>query len=303
MSEPKRNLPASVLDRLRNKAREGQKPSDQVLRYYGFERFLYRLSRSAHRDQFVLKGALLMTAWPMGLTRSTSDIDFRAFTDSSPVALSRIIGEILQVAVEPDAMEFDPSTIQAAQMVEREGNPGVRVRFWGSLGKARVRLQLDVAFADVITPGPEEVDYPTILDLPGPRLRAYPKETVVAEKLEAIVRLGGVNSRMKDFFDLWQVSVAFPFDGESLKDAIANTFGSRRTPISTLPPVGLSHEFATRNQRQWEAFLKRIGNDEDQLSSLEAVIFRLRGFALPPMQAARDGVKFNQTWTDPEGWR
>jgi predicted nucleotidyltransferase component of viral defense system len=221
---------------LRNKAREGQKPFDQVLRYYGFERFLYRLSRSAHRDQFVLKGALLMTAWPMGLTRSTSDIDFRAFTDSSPVALSRIIGEILQVAVEPDAMEFDPSTIQAAQIVERERNPGVRVRFWGSLGKARVRLQLDVAFADVITPGPEEVDYPTILDLPGPRLRAYPKETVVAEKLEAIVRLGGVNSRMKDFFDLWQVSVAFAFDGESLKDAIANTFGSRRTPISTPPP-------------------------------------------------------------------
>lgn len=200
-------------------------------------------------------------------------------------------------------MEFDPSTIQAAQIVERERNPGVRVRFWGSLGKARVRVQLDVAFADVITPGPEEVDYPTILDLPGPRLRAYPKETVVAEKLEAIVRLGDVNSRMKDFFDLWQVSVAFPFDGESLKDAIANTFGSRRTPISTLPPVGLSHEFATRNQRQWQAFLKRIGNDEDKLSSLEAVILRLRGFGLPPMQAARDRVKFNQTWTGPGGWR
>ena len=155
MSEPKRNLPASVLDRLRNKAREGQKPFDQVLRYYGFERFLYRLSRSAHRVQFVLKGALLMTAWPMGLTRSTSDIDFRAFTESSPVALSRIIGEILQVAVEPDAMEFDPSTIQAAQIAEQERNPGVRVRFWGSLGKARVRVQLDVAFADVMSSHPD----------------------------------------------------------------------------------------------------------------------------------------------------
>ena len=146
-----------------------------------------RLPQSEYHDEFVLKGALRMVAWPGGLTRSTADIDFRGYVGTSSDELASVVEEICRVPVPPDAVEFDPSSVQVEQIVERGDSSGARVRFWGYVGKARIRVQLDVSFSDVITPGSEVVDYPTILDMPAPRLRAYPKETVVAEKLEAIV--------------------------------------------------------------------------------------------------------------------
>ncbi len=139
--------------------------------------------------------------------------------------------------------------------------------------------------------------------MPWPRLRAYPKETVVAEKLEAIVQLGDVNTRMKDFYDLWHLSRGFRFDGGTLAQAIANTFSARRTPIPRLPPVGLIDQFAMKNQGLWQAYLTRTGDNDERLSSLAGVSSHLRGFVLPPMQAVSDGERFTQTWTDEGGWQ
>ena len=259
--------------------------------------------QSVYHDEFVLKGALRMVAWPGGLTRSTADIDFRGYVGTSSDELASVVEEICRVPVPPDAVEFDPSSVQVEQIVERGPYPGARVRFWGYVGKARIRVQLDVSFSDVITPGSEVVDYPTILDMPAPRLRAYPKETVVAEKLEAIVQLGELNSRMKDFYDLFHMSRTFTFEGRVLAQAIANTFSSRGPPIPSLPPVGLRDEFATKNEGQWGAFLNRIGDNQASLLSLTGVISHLRSFLLPPMQAAGDGKAFSRIWVEDGGWR
>jgi predicted nucleotidyltransferase component of viral defense system len=297
------NLPASVLARLRNKARAKNRPFDQVLRYYAFERFLYRLSQSQYRDQFILKGALLLAAWPMGLGRTTSDIDFLATSSLDLGELNSIVTEICVIPVPPDAMRFDAETIQLEQLIGKGNSRGARIRFWGFVGKARIRMQLDLGFSDEITPRIETVDYPTLLDMPAARLRANPKETVVAEKLEAIVQLGQANSRMKDFFDLWHISRAFVFNGETVVQAIGNTFDARTTRIPGNTPVGLSEQFAATNESQWQAFLARIGNEDEQPTSFATVISRLREFALPPMHAARDGERFVLQWTEGEVWQ
>jgi predicted nucleotidyltransferase component of viral defense system len=298
-----KNLPASVLARLRNKARETNRPFDQVLRYYAFERFLYRLSQSQYRDQFILKGALLLAAWPVGLRRTTSDIDFRAFSAPDLGELSSIVSDICVIPVPPDALQFDAESIQVEQVVGQGNSRGARSRFWGYVGRAKIRMQLDLGFSDKITPRIETVDYPTLIDMPAARIRAYPKETVVAEKLEAIVQLGQVNTRMKDFFDLWHLLRALVFNGETVVRAIGNTFGARTTRIPGDTPVGLSEEFAATNEAQWQAFLARIGNEDEQPTSLPTVISRLREFALPPMHAASNGERFVRQWTDGEGWR
>lgn len=164
-------------------------------------------------------------------------------------------------------------------------------------------MQLDLGFSDEITPRIETVDYPTLLDMPAAKLRAYPKETVVAEKLEAIVQLGQANTRMKDFFDLWHILRAFVFKGETVVQAIGNTFGARTTRVPGDIPVGLSEDFAATNEAQWQAFLARIGNDDEHSISLATVISRLREFALPPMHAASNGEGYIRRWTDGEGWR
>ncbi len=302
MSEIK-NLPASVLARLRNKARETNRPFDQVLRYYGFERFLYRLSQSKYRDQLILKGAVLLTAWPTGLRRTTSDIDFTIIAASDLGELNSIVAEICVITVPPDGLRFDAESIQLEPLVGKGNSRGARIRFWGYVGKARIRMQLDLGFSDEITPRIETVDYPTLLDMPAARLRANPKETVVAEKLEAIVQLGEANSRMKDFFDLWHLSRIFLFNGETLVIAIGNTFSARTTRIPVDTPIGLTNEFAATNQAQWHAFLARIGNEDKRLTSFATVISRHREFALPPMHAAIHGEGFVRQWTDSEGWQ
>jgi predicted nucleotidyltransferase component of viral defense system len=298
-----KNLPASVLARLRNKARETNRPFDQVLRYYAFERFLYRLSQSKYRDQFILKGALLLSAWPMSLSRTTSDIDFTTISASDLGELNNMVTEICMIQVHPDALRFDADSIQLEQLVGKGNSRGARIRFWGYVAKARIRMQLDVGFSDEITPRIETVDYPTLLDMPAAKLLANPKETVVAEKLDAIVQLGEANSRMKDFFDLWHLSRTFVFDSETLVKAIGNTFGARTTRIPVETPIGLTEEFATANQAQWQAFLARIGNEDEQLTAFTAVVLHLREFALPPLHAAGNGERFVRMWTNDETWQ
>ena len=197
-----RDLGASVRQRLLNQSRAQNRPFQELLQYFAMERFLYRLAKSPHADRFILKGALLLTAWRAPASRPTMDIDLAGRTNNQLDHIQEVVSAVCGVAVNPDGIEFNRDSIEVSRIKEDADYEGVRVLFHATLARARIPMQLDIGFGDVITPGPTEVEYPTMLDFPAPVLRAYPKETVVAEKLEALTALGLLNSRMKDYYDL-----------------------------------------------------------------------------------------------------
>ena len=208
---PIKNLAASVHRRLLDKARHSGRPFNELLQYFVMERFLYRLSRSKYAKNFVLKGALMLNVWETAsLPRPTLDIDFLARRIGNDVdSIVRAVREICDQPVDADGITFDPSTVQGEQIAKEAEYEGVRAHLKGRLGNARLSIQVDVGFGDVVIPAEEKTTYPTILDFPAPHLRAYSMESTVAEKFEASVRHGDVNSRMKDFFDIWFLSQQF----------------------------------------------------------------------------------------------
>ena len=225
MTPPRQgNMAASVRQRLLNLARERRENFDYLLTRFGLERFLYRLANSPFRDRFILKGAMFFLLWGMDEHRPTRDADFLGFGENDAENLVAIFQDVCRVAVEDDGLIFDPASVQAAAIREEMEYGGIRVTLPAILDRARISLQFDVGFGDAVTPLAEEVDYPTLLDLPAPHLRIYPKETVIAEKFQAMVHLGIANSRMKDFYDIWVMARSFDFDGSVLKTAIERTF-------------------------------------------------------------------------------
>jgi hypothetical protein len=252
------NLSASIHQKLLNKATAEQRPFNELLQYYTIERFLYRLGSSPYSQRFVLKGALVFLAWQAPLTRPTRDIDFLGFTENSVENLVQIVREICDLAVEPDGLSFDPKSMEGEIIKEDADYQGIRVKFLGYLGNARINMRLDVGFADIVTPAPNEMEIPTILDgLNKPCIRAYPPETVIAEKFQAMVVLGTVNSRMKDFFDLWYMARSMEFEMGLLREAIENTFRQRNTLLPDKMPNALIEKFASQKQVQWTAFLRK----------------------------------------------
>ncbi|MBW2593251.1 MAG: nucleotidyl transferase AbiEii/AbiGii toxin family protein [Deltaproteobacteria bacterium] len=217
-----KNMSASVRQRLLNRARSDHRPFNELLQYYAMERFLYRLSQSVHVDRFILKGALMLRVWRSPELRPTMDIDMLGVTSNEKVDIVAQIQDILTVDVETDGLAFDPDSIQAERITEDADYEGIRIRFLGELGTARINMQIDIGFGDVVYPEPEESDFPTMLNSPVPRLLCYSRESSIAEKFEAMVKLGMLNSRMKDFYDIWLLSRQFDFDGAKL--AAADTF-------------------------------------------------------------------------------
>ncbi|MFM8764913.1 MAG: nucleotidyl transferase AbiEii/AbiGii toxin family protein, partial [Spartobacteria bacterium] len=212
----KRNLAASVRQRLLVLGQKQGEPFDLILMRYGIERLLYRLGRSSHADRFLLKGAMLFRVWRDFSHRPTRDVDLLGFGSTETNDLEEIFRELCLQQVEPDGLLFLPSTVKAELIREQAVYGGIRVTLEARLGNARVPIQCDVGFGDAVTPAPEQIEFPALLDFPAPRLRSYPTYTVIAEKLEAIVLLGETNSRMKDFYDLWFLSREFEFDGNTL---------------------------------------------------------------------------------------
>ena len=298
-SEPKRNLPASVRQRLLNLSKERKEPFDLVLVHYAIERLLYRLSRSRHAERFLLKGAMLFAVWSKGTHRPTRDVDFLGFGSKDEEELTAIFKELCRLETEPDGLTFMPDTVAAAAIREDAAYPGTRVTLQARLENARIPLQVDIGFGDIVTPEPETISFPTLLEFPAPQLRAYPIYTVVAEKLEACVRLGEANTRMKDFFDLWFLSGKFPLDGELAKDAVIRTFARRETILPTVMPAAFNPEFASAKAPAWAAFLRR-----NALAAVEltAVLEAVRAFAGPVMEAAAKGGAFDQSWAPGTGW-
>jgi predicted nucleotidyltransferase component of viral defense system len=216
MSAPKKNLPASVKDRLLALAKQRNESFNLLQVRYGVERLLYRLSQSQHADKFLLKGAMLFAVWDEKMHRPTQDVDFLAFGSIKLEDLTKIFQEIAQTPVQPDGLVFEADSIRVEEIREDNAYGGVRVRLVAQLGTGEVPLQIDLGSGDVVTPAPEKAIFPTLLDFPAPHIRTYPVYTVVAEKFEAMVKLGLTNTRMKDFYDLWFLSQRFDFDGAIL---------------------------------------------------------------------------------------
>ncbi len=231
------NRPASVRQRLLNLSHQRQEDFNLVLSLYAIERLLYRLSQSSYAGQFVLKGAVLFSVWTGKLHRPTRDLDLLGFGDTSDERLSEIFQAICRHDVPPDGMAFDAESISITRILEGQEYGGQRLQLSASLDTARIPLQIDIGFGDAITPGARLTRYPTLLDFPAPELRSYPKETVVAEKLHAIVVHGVVNSRMKDYYDLRLLSRLFDFEGSLLTKAIQATFERRNTPVPVSTPI------------------------------------------------------------------
>ena len=278
-------LAASIHARLLNRARSRGEDFNLVLNRYAIERFLYRLSLLPAREVYWLKGARLFDLWFEVPHRSTRDADFLGFGRIDAEAVAATMREICSIPAD-DAMEFDPDTITVEEIREDARYGGLRVKLIGRLGDARATLQLDVGYGDAVTPGSEEVVYPTLLDdQPAPRLRVYPRATVVAEKLEAIASLGMANSRLKDYFDLRALAREGKLDDRLLADAIAATFERRGTALPQDLPVGLSDEFArdAAKRTQWAAFLSR---NRLEAPGLDEVVAEVRTFVSEPLRLA-----------------
>ena len=297
------NLPVSVLARLRNVARAKNTDYQLILRRYAIERLLYRLSISPQRDQFVLKGAMLFTAWLEDPFRPTQDLDLLGHGDPATSSIEAAFCTICETAVDDDGLLFDVGGLGVEPIREDQQYGGVRVKTTSFLGKTRIPVQVDIGFGDAITPAAQELEFPPLLASEGPRLKAYPKETVVAEKLQAVVMLGRANSRMKDFYDLLALSRLFDFDGQTLTSAVRATFERRQTAIPKATPEGLDKDFAEDpdKQRQWVAFVRR----EPLLFAapdLSETISEIASFALPVIKAAASGTEFYLRWLDGGRW-
>lgn len=285
--------------RLLNLSRRRNEDFNLILTRYAIERFLYRLSRSHHADKFVLKGAMLTAVWMGESHRPTRDLDLLGFGDSETEALGTTIREICLQKVDKDGIEYEADSVEIEGIRENQDYSGQRVKVNARLGSARIRIQIDVGFGDAVTPKSETISYPTLLEFPAPRIRAYNKETQIAEKLQSMVSLGIANSRMKDFYDVFNLSRTFSFHGTALAKAIKATFERRGTPIPENTPLALSDEFADNDEksRQWRAFINRSRLDSFGYS-FSQIVNALSEFLLKPLQAAGLGKPFTYRWTE-----
>jgi predicted nucleotidyltransferase component of viral defense system len=288
---------------LLNQSRAQGRPFQEMLQYFAMERFLYRLAQSPFADRFILKGALLLTAWRAPVSRPTMDIDLAARTRNELDHIAKLVSTVCGVVTEPDGIEFNRAPIEVSRIKEGADYQGVRVKFQAVLAKARVPMQIDIGFGDVVVPGPTMVEYPTLLDFPPPVLQAYRRETVIAEKLEVLTALGLLNSRMKDYYDLAFLARVYPFDGSPLIAAIVATFRHRSTKIEG-EPIGLTQAFYADPARtvQWRAFVRRSRFIED-LAELERLVAEIRQFALPVLAAAADEKPFIAGWEPGGPWK
>ncbi|MFD1480216.1 nucleotidyl transferase AbiEii/AbiGii toxin family protein [Paracoccus nototheniae] len=269
----------SVKDRLLNIARQEGRVFDVLLVRFALERLLYRLSISEHRDRFVLKGGMLVTVWVEDDNRVTRDADFLGHGDPNPERLAADFREIMAIESE-DGLVFDLDALAATAIREEMEYGGTRLKTVAYLEKTRIPVTIDIGFGDAMADATQKLDYPTLLDLPAPNVRAYPPATVIAEKFQAMVALGVLNGRMKDYYDLWAIPRALEISDADLDAAITATFDRRQTAIPTERPPGLSAEMVDDEvkQRQWRAYAASV---ELENVSLESIIDKVWGLVGP----------------------
>ncbi len=297
-----KNVSASVRQRLLNKARTDGRPFQELVHYYAMERFLYRLAQSRHANRFILKGALMLRIWQAPEIRSTMDIDLLGKTDNDVSSLISNITDILTVAVDPDGLSFSPENIMAEHITEDAEYQGVRISFPTKLDTMRLNIQIDIGFGDIIYPEPERSEIPTILEFPAPQLLCYSRESSIAEKFEAMLKRRELNSRMKDFYDIWLLSRNFDFDGKILSEAIRLTLEQRGTELpDSINIVAFSHEFIIAKQVQWNAFRKKLKHDHVP-AEFEIIVMQVKEFISPITSALIARKSPPSKWTVSGPW-
>ena len=302
MKKPIKNLPASVRDRLARIAKDRGLLFQQALSYYAIERLLYRLAASEYSETFVLKGGLIFIAHRLPLRRPTRNIDLHAQGDNSPEGLEQIIRAVCNQPVEPDGMQFATGSLKGERINPGADVAGVRMTLRAYLGVAVIPMQIDVSFANVITPAITKANYPSMLGMPTLEIRTYPFETAIAEKLHAMVFLGSINDRLRDFYDIWLLSTECTFDGEVLYHAVVATFRQRNTPIPQEPPVAFSDGFAEQKEAQWLALLRTFEPGASRVPDFKGILGQLRQFLNPILLAAAKNIPVQQQWSPSKGW-
>ncbi|MBS3907608.1 MAG: nucleotidyl transferase AbiEii/AbiGii toxin family protein [Syntrophaceae bacterium] len=305
MRSPKKpNTSHSIFQRLLNHARAKGEDFNLLLFRYGVERLLYRLSISPYAEKFILKGASLFLVWKGQNYRVTKDADLLGLGPADADHLIGVFKELCRTASDDvDGIEFMPDTVRATPIREEQHYGGIRVTLEGLLYQARISLQIDIGYGDVVTPGPERIKFPTLLGASPPRLLAYSRYSMVAEKLEAMIRLGIANSRMKDFYDMWLLSRLFEFDGRTLCEAVRNTFNRRSTALPVGLPIAFTDEFRKSSQKltQWRAFV-RNSKPENIPKDFDTVIGEVAAFLMPVVGAARDDQIIESNWAQGGPW-
>jgi predicted nucleotidyltransferase component of viral defense system len=276
-----KNISASVLARLKNLSKEKERPFQEVLLYYGMERFLFRLASSQYREHFILKGALLFSVWKIDDFRATVDIDMLAHTENSIENLTGIVQKICRIDFSAlDGVVFDASTVSGMVMQEDKKYSGIRLRFQGSINKTKIPVQIDFGFGDVVTPSPEEIDYPRMLEIPGPKLRGYPVETVIAEKIETMFSKGETNSRLKDYYDIWILSRWRTFFPGTIRNAVVRTFEKRGGTFILDEMLDQLRDFGSSESRLvlWNQFCNKNELEGSRSISLSDLCGEIAGF-------------------------
>ena len=299
-----KNVTASFQAQLRNEARRLGVPFAEILQYYGMERFLSRLSKSRYVNKFMLKGGLLLYGWNIPLRRPTRDIDFRGYLDNSETAILSVMQDIIAAPVPDDGVIFEAETLKVEQTQIDADYEGLRVKFTGHLGNSKIPMQIDIGFSDVVADRTLQVDFPTLFREPEAlRLKCYPKESIVSEKFHAMLHHAELNSRMKDYYDIWLLSKTFDFDSLSLQRAIKATFKQRETELPTERPSALTVEFASDNRSRWRNFLTKIDRAAGEVTDFVNIIEAIWVFLEPPMQMSSGGRSKNLQWHPQTGWQ
>jgi predicted nucleotidyltransferase component of viral defense system len=289
MSE-KRNVVASVLARLRNEAKSSDAPFQQVLQQYAIERFLYRISKSRHAQSVVLKGALLLKTIGIPRSRPTLDIDMLRKGKADRATLIALVKDCATLDVDPDGLTFLDNSVVAEEITKESEYKGTRILMDARMDNVRLRIQIDFGVGDIMVPGPRMIEYPSFLDGHTIRLLAYPIESAIAEKLQAMVALGSSNSRMKDFYDVWMCSQHLELSGDTLLQAIEATFRHRDTPVPAEEIEALTSDFVEQHRAQWNAFVKKIG-EESLIDEFDRIVHDVRSFALPLFRSLVTGER------------
>lgn len=283
---------------LLNLSRERKDDFGLLLTKYGLERMLHRIAKSEYRNRFVLKGALLFELWTARRYRPTRDADFLALGRDTPEGFAQIFRKICETTVEDDGLIFDPKTVTAERISEDANYKGIRIKFAGYLENARIPIQIDLGFGDAITPAPLEMEIPSLLNLPASKMLTYPRESVIAEKFEAMISLGIANSRMKDFYDILTLSREFSFDGAILSKAIKKTFAVRNTHLPAEMPMALAAEYFNDpdKKKQWTAFHRKNRGFVSE-SSLQSVCEEIAMFLMPLVRALNGKSAMPGKWS------
>ena len=300
MSE-KKNIVASVLARLRNTSKSSGAPFQQVLQQYAIERFLYRVSKSKHAQSVVLKGALLLKTIGIPRARPTMDIDMLRKGQADQASLIALVKDCARLDVEADGLSFLVDSVVAEEITKDSEYKGTRILLDARMDKVRLRIQIDFGVGDVMVPGPRMIEYPAFLASDTIQLLAYPIESAIAEKLQAMVALGNANSRMKDFYDVWMCSNHLDFEADTLLNAISATFENRETPVPTEEFEALTGSFVEQHRVQWNSFVKKIG-EENLIDSLGKIVGEIRAFAMPALVSLARGETLIRGWRAGKGW-